>query len=161
MCLSFSTSHLIDDPTKNAMARQEARVWEYDENETRDYQIRQLPTESTFSSPDWEEVFLPFRGSKPTVERQNDAPGAANLAWKIDPPALLKGAYVDFDEFCYDEDGYVCRLGPEPAPVNNLGRRSEDVSRYREFKERIVSCSAKIIQLAVILTGSSPFQWTG
>ncbi|KAK0731874.1 hypothetical protein B0H67DRAFT_476402, partial [Lasiosphaeris hirsuta] len=120
----------------------------YDRDETVDYQIRQLPAESVFSSPDWEDIFSEssVRLSKPVVERRYHASGTPELTWKIDQPAQLNGAYVDYDEFGYDEDGYVCRLGPDLSPAairaacaDGPPRRSEDGGLQRAINEHIVS----------------------
>ncbi|KAK5651199.1 hypothetical protein OQA88_12747 [Cercophora sp. LCS_1] len=119
----------------------DAGVVHYDKGETEDYQVRQLPEASTSSSPDWEEIFSPFQWSKPIVERTSGGPGTPNLVWKIDPPTRLRGAYVDFDEFGYDEDGYVCRLGSELTSLSDshLERRHESAGTHREIKEHIES----------------------
>ncbi len=127
------------------MAGADARMAHYDEAKTVDYQIRQLPTESTFSSPEWEEIFSPFRLSKPAVERQHHASGATNLTWTIDPSARRNGAYVDYDEFGYDKDGYLCKLEADLTPgVRRAGRsgptyRSNDFGHRTEISEHIVS----------------------
>ncbi|KAK3359516.1 hypothetical protein B0T25DRAFT_447397 [Lasiosphaeria hispida] len=118
----------------------------YDRDETVYYQIRQLPPESVFSSSDWEDIFAPFHPSKPVVERRNHALGPPDLTWKIGQPARLNGAYVDYDEFGYDEAGYVCKLEPGRSPaaagtacVDGPPCRSEDGGLQREIKEHIVS----------------------
>ena len=66
-------------------------------------------------------------------------PGVPDAIWKIDPPVSLSGVYVNYDEFGYDEDGYVCRLTPERSRDGLAGRVSEDVVRCKEIKEHIVS----------------------
>ncbi|KAK0623881.1 hypothetical protein B0T14DRAFT_426627 [Immersiella caudata] len=121
----------------NATSGFDAEAVRYNKEETVDYQRRQLPAELSLSSSDWEEIFSPFRGSRPTVKRPHS--GTVDAIWKIDTPARLNGAYVGYDEFGYDEDGHVCRLTPERSRDGGPGRVSEDVNRCKEIMEHIVS----------------------
>jgi len=77
------------------------------------YQRRQLPTQSTLSrlEKEWDEAFpnLPT----PTVKRRDHqlANGLTNvLSWEFNRDVLLNGSHVDYDEFGYDDRGYVCKL---------------------------------------------------
>ncbi|KAK0649144.1 hypothetical protein B0T16DRAFT_324578 [Cercophora newfieldiana] len=78
------------------------------------YQVRQLPSEPIFSSEEWKRIFHPFPLVKPTVKKHDIAPGAIDLTWEIDSDIRLRRAYFKYDEFGYDEEGYVCKLGPGP-----------------------------------------------
>jgi len=126
----------------NAAPCFDAAAVNYDKDETTEYQIRQFPTESPSFLPDWEDIFSPFRGSKPTVRRSRPNSDAPDLVWEIDPPHRLHGAYVAYKEFSYDDHGHVCELTPETGQEDGLqaGHLSDDASQYREIKEHIVSC---------------------
>jgi len=108
----------------------------YDREKTIDYQWRQLPPESTLASGEWEEVFSPFPVSKPAVSRHDprSMAGLANvLSWKPDGRANLNGAFMNYNEFSYDEGGRVCKLG-EAYGTHEPHTRHRD-----EIKEHIVS----------------------
>ncbi|KAK4199323.1 hypothetical protein QBC40DRAFT_176707 [Triangularia verruculosa] len=87
----------------------------YDSRWTIDYQLRQLPTQWDFLSGIWRDLFIHFSLPEPAVVR-HDLAGATGLAkalsWKIDKDASQNGAYVNYEEFGYDEDGYLSQVEP-------------------------------------------------
>lgn len=104
-------------------------IGRYDSLETVRYQLDQRPTEMTCSFLGWGEIFAPLRPARLDVRRTDEDddppknPGLSNvLSWTIPWTKDLHGAYCYYDEFGYDEDGYVCRLGQEdPTPPSGLG----------------------------------------
>ena len=110
----------------------------YDSAETIDYQLRQLPTESTLSrlAWEWKQTFpdLPT----PAVKRgdRQSTRGLTNvLSWVINRDATLNRAFVDYAEFGYDERGCVCKL-------QGGGHGNEHASNFvprHEINEHMVS----------------------
>ncbi|KAK4450497.1 hypothetical protein QBC34DRAFT_297065 [Podospora aff. communis PSN243] len=139
------------------MAGLDIRAVQYNKKETADYQIRQSPTESTLSSPDWDEVFSGLHYSRPIVQRRRPGQGAAHFVWKIDPPAQLKGAYVAYDEFGYDGDGYICKLMPEAERDDELEGETDHVGSCRDIEEHIVSCRISSFSSS----GPPGYRWSG
>jgi hypothetical protein len=117
-----------------------------------DYQFRQLPTKPILTSPEWEEIFFPFNPVLPTVDAAKHTRDAMVtgltkvLTWELDEPAILHGIYVDFDEFGYNQNGYVCRLEQDPAEVTSatVSRQPSQTGGYLlrpEIEEHMVGLS--------------------
>jgi len=122
----------------------------YDEKEVIDYQFRQLPMKLPLESPEWDDMFFPFTGKleppTPTIHvptRDGLPRGKLTnvLSWMLDDEAIRHGTYVDYSEFGYDVDGYVCNLKERPAlGVGGLFRPRKPLG-YRprhEVEEHIV-----------------------
>ena len=118
-----------DGQHRHEVANTDPRTWLYDKDKTIEYQVRQLPKESTFISPKWDETF-PCKLKKPGVKKRNYGSEAADLNWEIDASASLNGASFSFDEFGYDKDGYICKLGSE-------SQQRIDATLPKEIEENI------------------------
>jgi hypothetical protein len=85
----------------------------YESAKTIEYQLQQRPTKKTCSSTQWDEIFRPFGRADLVLERPDTVPEtglATVLLWTVPRDANLSSAYVNYDEFGYDQDGYVCKL---------------------------------------------------
>ncbi|KAK1753613.1 hypothetical protein QBC47DRAFT_386808 [Echria macrotheca] len=97
----------------------------YDRVKTLAYQDEHIQGLSYFTTREWQDTFSSFQGPVPT---EIHCP-TADFIWKIDTPARLQGANVQFHELGLDEDGYPCEFPLSPAPGG--GRSSESGSRPR------------------------------
>jgi len=119
-----------DGQQRHEVVSTDPRAWQYDKDKTIEYQVRQLPSELTFTSLKWIETF-PCKLKNPRVKKRNDGSEAADLTWEIDASASLNGAFFSFDEFGYDKDGYIWKLGSEsPQHI--------DATLPKEITENIV-----------------------
>lgn len=104
--------------------------WHYDSTKTIDYllQLQEPPTPETCLSPEWKDIFDPFSSKGLPVAQGNHPPeqGLINtLSWTLPRPENLNGAQVRYNEFGYDEAGYVRRPGQEnPGASNTSGLAS-------------------------------------
>jgi len=130
-------------------------IWRYHSGETIRYQLQQRPTAKTRSSVEWQQIFHPFSTAELTTVARgdlDDPPGSDPvniLSWTVPRPADLNGAHVYYDEFGYDEAGYLRKLhvpqqeeGEDTAANTTSGTPTSGVGekRGRVINEYMVSC---------------------
>ncbi|KAK3363171.1 hypothetical protein B0T25DRAFT_491624 [Lasiosphaeria hispida] len=96
--------------------------WRYESEKTINYQLQQRPIAEACSSEEWKQIFERFCSTGLTIARR-DHPLSTDLvnilSWTVPQPKDLHPAQVDYDEFSYDEGGYVCRLRQEDLATTN------------------------------------------
>ena len=147
LLLSIARHHSVEIPreanalpTAGSLSDVDPRRSRYEEAETVNYHIRQLPNGSALESEGSPSLEL----DTSTLGWDQIPVGKSNvLLWvsDCDPRGLRHDRHVDYDEFGYGEDGYICSLGRQDSlGTEDLPRPGN--SRYapppREIREHIV-----------------------
>ncbi|KAK1758144.1 hypothetical protein QBC47DRAFT_294798 [Echria macrotheca] len=122
----------LELPSKNDTAKlNPSNTGHYDSIETIAYQLRQLPKEGGSTNPpsltEWnmKNFFIPLDLNVRVAEGRDCHAAKAGLtnvlSWMVDMDALRNGAHISFDEFSFDENGNVCRLGHDDGTVAEPG----------------------------------------
>ncbi|KAH6628897.1 hypothetical protein F5144DRAFT_655576 [Chaetomium tenue] len=122
LMMTMAKQNSIQIPTEALLVRPKVdqqgddirpRKAHFDSDKTISYQLEQRPTPKAWSPQEWDRIFKPFPAESLQVERFDDranADLAKILSWHVPLPQKLSGAYAEYYELGYDEDGYVSKL---------------------------------------------------